>query len=320
MADATEGRARRYAAAVEEWLVLDGHRLAVAGVVLAAASGVFAAAAWSGVLHPARPTPLYYAFSALVGGNLTLVTVVVSINQLVVSRQLKSAGEVRNQMQQAIDFRDEVEELADGPVAPVEPGAFLGVLVDASLRELDRLDDARIAATGDRRDDLDSLVVPLEQHFDYVNALLARSGTDVFEALSTVLDTDYSSELQRSQQLLVEHDLDDDTADAVNRLIDLLEHLNVARQFFKTIYMQEELSYLSRLLVYVGVPAVVATLLALVAVSVETGPDLPWWTMHVVLPAGITAGLAPLAVLVSFVLRVATVTQLTAAPTPFIRV
>lgn len=313
------GRAERFATDAERWLLLDGNRLAVAGVVLVATFAVLAAVAWSNWFPLRSPSSLYYAFSTLAGGNLTLVTVVVSINQLVVSRQLMSAGEVRKRMQEAIEFRDQVEQLVDDPIAPVEPDAFLDTLVRGARRELDRLRDAR-DATGDLSDDLDRLVVPLGQHFDYVSVLLERTGTDVFTALSTVLDTDYANELQQCQHLLVEYDLDDDTEECVNRLIDTLEHLNVARQFFKTIYMQEELSFLSRVLVYVGVPAILGSLLALFVTGNQTGSSIPWWMADVLVPVGVTVGLAPLAVLVSVVVRVATVTQLTAAPTPFIQI
>jgi hypothetical protein len=318
--DGAEGETERFASTALKWLLLDGNRFAVAALALAGVFAVLAGIGWGPEFVLAEPTPFFYVFSALVGGNLTLVTVVVSINQLVVSRQLMSAGEVRDQMRETFAYRDEVETVTDARLAPVEPDAFLDALATAALHELDRLGDARTAASGDRRDHLDAIVVPLQQHFDYVTQLLERSDTDVFEALATILDTDYSREIYQCQRLLAEHDLDDDTADAAACLLDLLEHLNVARQLFKTIYMQEELSYLSRVLVYVGVPAVLAAVLSLVAIAVESGPGLPWWVARVVFPVGVTAGLAPLAVLGAFVLRVATVTQLTAAPTPFIEI
>ena len=50
---------------------------------------------------------LFYAYSALVGGNITLITVVVSLNQLLLSRELQTPGEVRSQIDNAIDYRSE---------------------------------------------------------------------------------------------------------------------------------------------------------------------------------------------------------------------
>lgn len=91
----------------------------------------------------------------------------------------------------------------------------------------------------------------------------------------------------------------------------------MARQYFKTIYLQQELSRLSRLLLYVGLPAVVVALLSLLLLTVPAGAPVVAPRPYVFLPVSLTAGTLPLAVLCSYTLRMATVTNLTAATLPF---
>lgn len=63
-----------------EWILLDGDRFVVAAGVLLAVFGVLVAARRLGWIPLARSQPVLYVFSALISGNLTLITVVVSIN------------------------------------------------------------------------------------------------------------------------------------------------------------------------------------------------------------------------------------------------
>lgn len=97
-----------------------------------------------------------------------------------------------------------------------------------------------------------------------------------------------------------------------------IKDVDIARQYFKTMYIQEELSYFSRLLLYVGVPAEFLTVAALVAMS-QSGSTLSGLplTLPVLAPVIVTVAFTPLAMLFSFVIRVATVAQNTVSPAQF---
>lgn len=122
---------------VRDWFLLDGNRLAVAASVLTVIAAFFAVAGLLGWFPMRRIQPTYYVFSALISGNLTLVTVVVSINQLLLSRELKSPGELESQMENVIEYRKEVEDAA-GEIAPVRPMGFLRLLFENTRREAQR--------------------------------------------------------------------------------------------------------------------------------------------------------------------------------------
>jgi len=69
-------------------------------------------------------------------GLLTLLTVALSVNQLVLSRLFGSAGTLSDQLEGTLDYRRTVEELAGVAASPNEPTAFLGLLADSLARRV----------------------------------------------------------------------------------------------------------------------------------------------------------------------------------------
>lgn len=142
----TNGGVRSNITDTWEWLLLDGNRIAVTGLVLAIIFGTLVAVELAGWVPMNQIQPVYYLFSALVGGNITLITVVVSINQLLLSRELKSPGELESQMEGVIEYRKSVEESA-GEIAPVKPMGFLRLLVEDTRREAQRIGGLAVGTT-----------------------------------------------------------------------------------------------------------------------------------------------------------------------------
>lgn len=122
------------------WLSLVGHRLAVASAfplgVLAILVAVDAAL---GLLDPAQPVPLFYVFGGLIGGNFTLITIVLSMDQLVISRQIGSPGELRQQIENTNAYREVVEKFVEVPVTPVTPTEFLLLLVRSTASAVESI-------------------------------------------------------------------------------------------------------------------------------------------------------------------------------------
>ncbi len=75
------------------WLLVTGNRLVVAAVLLSSILFLLVLFMSVGVLSGRPSSPMYLLFSALLGGNSTLISVVLSINQLVLSRELGATGE-----------------------------------------------------------------------------------------------------------------------------------------------------------------------------------------------------------------------------------
>lgn len=304
-----------------QWVLLDGNRMVVAGLLLAAVLGAYTALEVVGFTAVQNLGALSTAFGALVSGNLTLITVVLSINQLVLSRELGGVEALENRVEAVSDFRERVRRQTGEEVTPEEPAAFLALLLRSTREEASRLRRAA-AATGDEdlRAEVDEVVTRLVDHIDRVIALLDKPSVGVFGALAATLSTNYARELTAIRRIQVRHGdrLSGESAEALDAITRRIKDVDIARQYFKTMYIQEELSYFSRLLLYVGVPAEFLTVATLVAVSKSGGglSGLPT-TLPVLAPVVVTVAFTPLALLFSFVLRVATVAQNTVSPAQF---
>ena len=303
---------------VREWILLDGNRLVVAAGVLALVLGALTAVERLGWVPMQRDQPVFYVFSALISGNLTLITVVVSINQLLLSRELNSPGELQSQIRNVIEYRREVEDHA-GEIAPVKPLGFLELLFENTRQEAQRIGGMTFGAVGEEtRSEVDEVVESLTDHADRVLDILDDSGSNTFDVLSVTLTTNYAQEINRIRRIRTRRgdDLPESVMDALDNLIEHLQKVDVARQYFKSLYLQEELSSLSRVLLYAGVPAELLSVLALLGLTARQGTVLLRYA-HVLLPVTVTVAFLPLAVLLSFIVRTATVTERTAATIPF---
>ena len=301
----------------KEWLLLDGNRHAVALGVL---SVVFVCLALLEIVGniAVNNAPLYYLLSSLVGGNITLITVVVSINQLLLGRELKSPGELQNQIQNVIDYRVEVEGAAES-VAPVEPLGFLRLLFQNTETEARALRAHAERYDSSALDDVNALVDSLTDHVDSVTDLLVSENGSTFHVLSTTLTTNYARHINFARRIRHSHgeNLAGPTRQTLNELIDRLQEIDVARQYFKSVYLQDELSALSRRLLYAGVPAEIVTVAALLSFSESPGANVLMRHLPATILVVVTVGFLPLALLFAYILRIATVTQRTAATIPF---
>lgn len=302
-------------------LLVLGDRLVLTGVLLALALGFFIGLQVIGGFRSVDRAPLLYLFSALTGGNFTLITIIVSINQLVVSRQLSTPGELRTQIEETNEYRESViQTLPDDDVAPVTPTEFLHLLLRATREALGRLEH-ELSETDDEatREIIEDLSDDLAEHIDYVDELLQKSDSGIFSALSATLTTNYSQHIYRARELQHQHAdaLTETQTDALDQLVVLLQQIDVARQYLKTLYMQDELSQLSRRLLLVGVPSVFLSIVMLKLFAASSGMVFSPQTLSVLTDVSVTLALAPLAVVFSYVLRIAAVARRTVAITPF---
>lgn len=303
---------------VREWLLLRGNRAYVTGLAALVLFAFFAM-----VTHLAsdlfqEPTPLYYVFSGLIGGNITIVTVVVSINQLLVSRELQTPDELRAQIEGIIDYRRGIETRI-GQTVPVEPIEFLQLFIEDTRQSGQQLAGLTRVESSDIYAEVDSIVSEFTAHSDRVDELLDESDVGTFRALSMLLRSNYAHQFQTLRRIQADEtdQLPDEVADAMDDFLDRLEDIDTARQYFKTIAMQDELASLSQYLLYVGIGSVAVLTAVLVVLTAPAGPrGLPGFPA-LFISAIITVGFLPLALLFAYILRVTTITKRTVATLPF---
>ncbi|WP_336364745.1 hypothetical protein [Halalkalicoccus salilacus] len=302
-----------------EWLLLDGPRTLVAGITALVLLVVITLISGS-ELAPFRDLqPFFYIFVGLITGNLTIITVAVSISQLLLSKELKTPDELRSRMEGVVDYRKEIET-ATGRVPPVEPLGFLRFLFESTRQKAQRLGGLTISELDeDVYEEIDQVVSEVTNRADRMDALLQEADGSTFTVLSVTLTTNYARDIHRLRQLKSQHgdQLLPQTEELITDLVHRLQDIDIARQYFKAIYLREELAVLSRHLFYIGLASVATVIGGLFVFTEAQGVSVSSSSLTVIMPLIITIGLLPISLLFAFILRIATVSQRTAATLPF---
>lgn len=305
-----------------QWAVIEGSRLVVAGTLLGGILLLLLVLLATNLFPRAPGDPLFLLISAFLGGNITLITVVIAINQLVFSRELGSPGDLEKRTRNAVEYRDQVQEVMDREVSPVMPGSFLLVLHENLGRRARTL---RETVTNPGEDELsaeiDELVGALRDDVRDVTEALDTPAADeqIFGAIAATLGTTQAEQLYDIARVETEYDarLSDEQRELFESIREHLLHIDVARKYFRTVYITKELSFLSRILLIVGLPAqffLAATLAVYDLAEVEALPEVAIVGATLV---AMVACFAPLAILASVVLRLSWVAQRNATVMPF---
>lgn len=301
-----------------DWLLLSGNRLLVSGVLLSLVAGVLWWVVLSGLAPLQERTPTLFLLFALIGGNFTLISIVVSISQFVLSRHLESPGEIRRGLREMVEYRREVGEATDQRVVPVTPSGFLLLLFGNVRDELRTVREANWEAEGELRAEARMLSTELEEHVEHVTWLIEGSDRGIRYALLAVLDTNYSRYFDAAYRIRAEYDdLPEAVDTALDRLERTVEQIDVARRYFKTVFIQSELASLSRRLLYVGIPVQIISVVLMLMFTVPPEVASPIPAAEIVVPVVVTAGFAPIVLLTAYFLRLATLVRRTAAMYPF---
>ncbi|MEZ3117049.1 hypothetical protein RYH80_14125 [Halobaculum sp. MBLA0147] len=272
--------------------------------------------------------PVETVFQAFVGATITGVTLVVTLDQLVLSQELGAVGDQRERMTGALEFREEVAE-ATGEPAPAEPSAFLRVLVTAARDRARELGDTLPASVedGERSEEappperLAALAADVERDAERVREGLAGAEFGTFGLLAPALNFDYSLLLHRARRLQhVEADAVTDTQrERLDEVATTLELFGPAREHLKTLYFQWELIDLSRVILGAAVPALVTAVSAVLfhEVLLVDGGVAGVSFAVVAVAAAVAVASLPFLVLTAYVLRIATVTKRTLSIGPF---
>jgi hypothetical protein len=310
------------------WFLLDASRWLVAALVLVAVGGGVVVALW---VDPApvrdaveTADPVETLFQALLTAIVTGVTLAVSINTLVLSQELGAVGEQRERMSESISFRSDVAEELSVPAGPPEPAAFLRSLVDLASERAREFEDA-VGRNNDGqvRERVEIYVGDLVENADAVDTRLDGAQFGSFDVISAVLDFNYSWKLYEAHRLRSEHEseFDDAATGALDGLVDALRLYGTTREHIKTLYFQWELINLSRAMLYAAVPALLVSVAGIL--TLDNPGSVPGMTFGVanlgwVVVTATLVALAPFAILLAYVLRLATVAKRTLAIGPFV--
>lgn len=261
-------------------------------------------------------------FSAMLGAIITVVTLVVTIGQLVLSQENGPLGEQRNRMENSMDFRDYAEELIGSP-SPSDPSAFLRELVDVAQQ---RAVTVRESLSEDQNDQLrweiEEFTDSLVGNSETVREQLDGASFGSFDVLFAALNYNYGWKIFQVERIASDHaeHLDGALQEQLEDLKTALSLFGPAREHVKTLYFEWALVSLSQMILYSALPALVVAGVMLAVVDAGTLPGSTYGVSHmtVLIGAAFTVTLVPFLLFASYVLRIVTVAKRTLAIEPLI--
>ncbi len=324
-ADESDGQARLGGARL--WFLLRLNRWAFTGIILGIVYVVLVAFSMI-ELTPLRvivdnQDSIEFLFSAFIGAIITGTSIVVTLNQLVLSQELGAVGDQRNRMQDAMTFRQDVEETVKEDVSSPEPAAFLYELVNGVHERATELEDVMQDERDEElREKISDYVEDATGNAETVKKNLENAQFGTFEVIWNALNFNYSRKIYDARRIRSDHEdsLSDEANEKLNHMIETLKLFGPAREHFKTLYFQWELINLSRALLYISIPAL--TVMGLMIMYID-GNALLGTTFGIdnlvwVASAGFVVGLSPFVIFIAYILRIATIAKRTLAMGPFI--
>jgi hypothetical protein len=299
------------------WFVLSGNRIVVAGALVGAVAALFFTLARFGLVAIGPGSAAASAFaSGFVSGTVTLVTIALSINQLVLSRMFGSPGELFDQMDGTRDLRRRVREHAGESSVPNDPADFLRLLAETLTERANHLGTA-LESGDDTPAEAEAYAEGIAAYGESI-ADKIESQTAIVNVLAVVLGTEYAQNMTATEHLQNEYDQLPPSAEAeLDAIDDLLEAIAVTRQFFKTLSLQQDFARLSRVVAYSGLVALATT----VAMALVYRPDsvtVPEPYLALVFSLSLGVIVAPLAVFIAYLFRAATIARRTVSVGPFV--
>ena len=305
---------------LQEWFLVDGDRLYVAAVCSVAVFLSLLILEAVGVVSFVNDDSITRLAGGMIAGTFSLVTLVVSINQLILSREFTAAGEARDQIDGVEQFRRDVATAASVPAAPAAPTKLLELIVATIHHRASTLEESVADCEDGVRDPIARYVAGLEKSTERLDETLEHAQFGTVTAVSAAIAFDDSWQTYAGTHLRHRHadDLSEEATAAFDELLEALELFAIAQEHFKTTYLQRELTRFSQLTIYTGVPAILSAMLLGFIYAGLTGATLSIAVLPYVASALIAVVVSPLALLVAYILRTATVTRRTASTGPML--
>lgn len=159
----------------------------------------------------------------------------------------------------------------------------------------------------------------MSEQADQVNEELAAGGSSMLQTLLIVLSYDDTHQFHETRRLeTVFSDHDHEPPDELEAIQEVFVEIDAARQFLKTVVVERQLARLSRLLVCTGIPAVTIAVIGIFSYRDVAGLTVSRPVLVGIASLVVVTTLVPLAILGSFILRVATIALQTATYGPFV--
>lgn len=303
-----------------EWILVEGNRLVITVGGSAVIFVLLLLFSRLGVIAFTNADSITRMASGMIAGTLSLVTLVISVNQLILSQEFSPAGDFRDRLEGVLQFRQDIEDIASVPAAPAEPSRLLKLLLVAIHHHADTLADV-VGNHNDEeyRNQAVQFANSIADSTEQIDETLDQTEETTFDTLSTAVKYDNMWQLYVVKHLRNDApSLSEETIQAFDDLIEVLQLFSTAQEHFKTIYLQRELTRFSQLTIYCGIPAVLAAVLITVLYGEIGGATINTTHLPYVTSLLTTVVFVPLILLASYILRTATLTRRSAVIGPIL--
>lgn len=313
-----EDRRRR----IQRWALVEANRWTITGIQVAFVFVISVGLGATPLVRVAERTFSTTIFGGLTSGLLSLVPIVITVNQLTISQLLATPEKLRNKIESVQDFRTDIEDQLPGTsVAPTDPDAF--------IREVNSLVAERATELRDAAADADEDDPKAEYIADFAEKILAETEeladavakTDLamLEVLMPIMDDEHSKNINTARRIREEHPeaISHRTQTVLEELEDLFVSMDIIRQYFKTLYIQEALSNLSKLIAYTGAASFILSMLAVMVFSGAKPLSASPLVIQIAISATAALAYVPIGILVAYVARIGTIVKHTIAPGAF---
>ena len=308
------------------WFLVDANRPLVVALLAVA---VFVATVLFGLFGPVTVqqyltggTSIASAYIELQTAIVTAITIVLAINQLIISPDLGPVSRQRRRLTDVIDVRSEVEDIAGETISPKEPSAFLGTIVDGIHKDVDRLADTVSEHDDeDLREDMQSYIAEVREDTQKVNEALGKTTFGRIGFIGAAMHYNASEDIRSVRRLENEYEekLSNAQQMAINDTMDALKRYTIAREYFRTLYIQSEFARFSRAMLYVTIPALVVAHYAtgVIGENVLGGTILGVRNLLWFESAAFAVSILPVFVIISYVARLITLSETSIFVSPF---
>ncbi|ADB63340.1 hypothetical protein Htur_4536 (plasmid) [Haloterrigena turkmenica DSM 5511] len=306
---------------IKRWILLDGSRYMITGLFSLIVFITCAGIGLAGYIPVTDPDTATTLVAAIVGGTLPFITIVLAINQLVLSQELGWPGDLEDRLEKMTAFRHEVETVTETPVSPAAPADFLQLIVDTVVARTKQLQvEASQMTNPSRTAVVKDFIEAVTTEGELVSESLEDADFGTFDALSAVLGRFNGAHLYAARKIRTRYadELSNSALETLDQLIELLGYLAIARQSFKTLYMQYELAHLSKLLLIVGFPTLLGGgIFMMVYPTIIETVGVPM-LLVIIVSGVVTFVFLPFIVLLVYTFRIASIASRTADFGPFV--
>lgn len=313
---------------VKRWFLLTGARLSI---MFALMVGVFVVLLGLSLIKPVGMQDLLNEtnaaitlFSSLLGGAILLVSIVVSINSIVLTQEMTDLEKQENRIDASLEYHRRIEEFIDTDITPARPAHFLSAVLYAISRQVQTLIELAAESENDEfREDINEFADQIAEDIELARQTLTDAQFGSFKVLQAGLNYNYSGQLHASRGLTRKYNgqLGDEEQEALENLVDTLKYIGTGREYFKSLYFKREFARLSSRLLYVALPVIVFTSYVILALDANLFPEISFFGLSPLLLSVIfayTVALAPYLILTAYIMRATTIALRTLASGPFI--